>query len=232
MANLRLLYDAICAELFGMAELAGDFLQVGSMNPVAKAAYDLKEIHKRKGGVWRIREDSPIKTKPTISYQPNDEGGIAVIGMLSFIWDVQIQGKYLLLAGKTSTVITIVPATDEKSPVLCWKTEMGDSNSPGCHFHIHIPRTIQGRAFDVPRLPSILLTPTDCLDFMLGELFQERWVRHQESQAIANANWRTETRSRIATLLRKQAERVAAPAELTPWIHLKQWHLREPLLEH
>ena len=54
---------------------------------------------------------------------------------------------------------------------------------PGCFFHASIlgESKIEGDLFpkslSVPRFPSIFFTPVGVMEFVLGELFQQEWVR-------------------------------------------------------
>ena len=73
----------------------------------------------------------------------------------------------------------------------------------------------------VPRLPSILLSPMDGLEFLLGELFQRRWVEEVSADSEVRNSWANSQSHRMERILRWSWERVRNP-DATPWIDLKK----------
>lgn len=116
---------------------------------------------------------------------------------------------------------------------------MGSDDSPGCHFHSQIDWKASIKAvyteeemqawpsLDVPRLPSLLVTPGDCLDYILGELFQETWPKKYEETEIAHiGRWLSTSRQRIAAVLRTSLKAAEEGTSTSPWIAIKQWYPR------
>lgn len=193
---------------------------------------------------WEISENRCIVTSTSSGcYKRDGGGGHSVRGTLSFVWEIECiprrnkkkRPEHFQLVGLASTKIIIEkqedPAADDNWSVLAkWRFELGDANSPGCHFHVQVPWQ-DGNDLDVPRLPSIILTPTECLDYLLGELFQDDWPRHQLSQRSRLTIWAPIQRERMKVLLEKKAERLEQASDLSPWLDLKKWKLNDPALD-
>jgi hypothetical protein len=131
--------------------------------------------------------------------------------------------RQFALAGNASITMKISTA-DEPVELALWKMEVGAADSPGCHFHGHVPRGVElgGRAYvlPVPRLPNFLFTFGDCLEFLVGELFQDKWVRHAGQRTPESAEWRRYQRERVSRVLLWQA-RMIRGATSAPWTALK-----------
>ena len=220
MAELRFSTEQIRAETNGMAALAAKFLRGKDCDRFTKAAYDLK-LALKSGGVWQIPSADPIETLET-------EGEAdALVGTLSFKWEVrEITSKTFSVSGNASTTLEIHSLGE--APSLSWNTDIGGAGHPGYRFHTQI-RANQ-KSMDIPRLPSLLLTPADCLDFLLGELFQQNWTRHQDQKRLETAGWTQGVRARVCHLLRMKAECAGKSSGITPWMTLKIWDLKNPRL--
>jgi hypothetical protein len=182
---------------------------------------------------WKIPAAQPLRT--IVSEGEYDRGGGRdVIGTLSFLWEVQRVKQrrknapaQFQLVGVASTVSRVFVVNEDGSQgeeLAMWRMEIGDDNSPGCHFHVQLNREDDIRPFPsslpVPRLPSCLATPMAVLEFMLAELFQERWRKHVFSETDSLKRWRAIQRTRFLKLLAWQREAVSA-ADRSPWSVLK-----------
>lgn len=127
---------------------------------------------------WQIPQQTPLKTIPTSEFEPGGNGGDPVWGELSFAWEISrvsttdaLTSRHLCLSGNASTQVRIRRMVDGQPHTLTqWQIEVGAANSPGWHFHTGI-----AGEFPVPRVPGVLVLPTDGLDFLLGEIFQDSW---------------------------------------------------------
>ncbi len=172
---------------------------------------------------WEIPENQPITTALSEGrYEPEGRsGGLRVLGTLSCKWEIEACGRgphqTFRLTGLGSTKVTILRAGDTggQSPLAQWQFEVGDPQSPGSHFHVGVPSDLP-----VPRLPSILVTPMDALDFLLGELFQTEWRRQVAQESDAVRMWAQHQRRRLTNLLRWQAEQLDH-SQGSPWVFLK-----------
>ena len=223
MAELHFSTDQIKAEMNGMADLAAEFLERMHSQRLREAAYSLGTALKT-NGIWQIPQDHPLETTTT----DEREAGV-LFGRLSFRWEVRaIAQKTFSLAGNASTTIEIHNLDSTDVPPLSWNTDVGGSGHPGCRLHMQFRSN--GKSAEIPRFPSILLTPVDCLDFLLGELFQEKWTKHQYDRRMQTAGWTQGVRKRVCHLLRKKAECAEQSSGVTPWVTLKIWNFEEPRL--
>jgi hypothetical protein len=218
MAELQFSTDQIRAEINGMANLADEFLERSHSHRLRQAAYSLG-LALKSGGVWQIPQNSPLQTLAS-----EREAG-SLFGRLSFKWEVRPVTPHRFCLGNGSTTIEI-RNRGSSAPLVSWNTDIGGRFHPGYQFHVQI--LSGGKSMEVPRLPSILLTPTDCLDFLLGELFQKQWTMHQYEKRGQTAGWTQGVRSRICHLLHQKAERAGQSNGITPWMNLKTWELEDP----
>jgi hypothetical protein len=174
-------FATLRSELSNLAKMAKPYLERDCRGFLDDCLSDLQSIESSQHTEekpWQIRETSPLRTVLTDGYELGCRGGDMVWGELCFVWGVkrvsttdQVTRKHLCLSGNASTKISICRKVDGQRKVLVqWQIEVGAANSPGWHFHVGI-----GGGFPVPRVPGMLVLPTDGLDFLLGELFQDAW---------------------------------------------------------
>lgn len=222
MAELHFSTEQIRAETNGMAVLAARFLDPKHGKRLEKAAYDLT-LALKTGGVWEIPEEYPLETLAS-----EREAG-SLFGRLSFRWEVRkLTPKTFSVSGNASTTMEIYDLGGSSAPLLSWNTDIGGPGHPGYRFHVQF-RSNQ-KSVEIPRLPSILLTPVDCLDFLLGELFQGEWTKHQYESRLQTAGWIQGVRTRVCHILRTKADCAAQSQGITPWMTLKSWNLKKPRL--
>jgi hypothetical protein len=173
---------------------------------------------------WEIPEADPIRTLPTHEYEPKGKtGGFPVYGEISSVWEIGLIGgagkktksQFMCLNGIASTKVKILcrDADQTTRQVAQWQFEVGDDNSPGCHFHIGIGGSGNAspepaKHFPVPRLPSLLVTPIDALDFLLGEIFQMTWRQEVGQDSSAIQLWSAPQRDRLSRLLKWKQEEI------------------------
>ena len=121
-----------------------------------------------------------------------------------------------------------------------WRVELGDQSSPGCFFHTQIlaEKGRTDRPFphssDVPRLPCYFFTPMTVTEFVLGELFQDKWrsLRAQVSSSIKS--WASIQHGRMLKVFLWHI-RQSQTAPGSPWVHIKasipepDWFVRKDL---
>ncbi len=244
----HLSFEAVCEQLEGIVRLGGSHFEPDAEAIVAQACEDLraiKESHDDGQRVWSISKDRPIKTIATNSYQRGNKGGLAAQACMSFIWEIKKAPKKrdeFAIVGLCSTKVTLFDTSDKlggvKNP-LTWTFEMGSHDSPGCHFHSQVDwkapiEIVYSEAemqawpsLDIPRLPSLLITPGDCLDYILGELFQEAWPKKYEETEMAHiGRWLSASRHRVAAILRNSLRAAEEGTSTSPWVAIKQWYPR------
>ena len=128
-----------------------------------------------------------------------------------------------------------VRRTDRRAPVFqcsacsrgacvaSWKMDLGQRDSPGCYFHIHVLADGPKPPFPdwLPiRLPSLFATPMAALEFSMGELFQEEWAKTLASAGAADG-WKGLQGERLGRLLRWMESDAIRQGALSPWMNLK-----------
>jgi len=189
--GLHFRFSALRAEIASLSKLAKPFIDVSCQYLLDSWSSDLQSIESTNSTAtssWRISESTPIRTRTTREYEPaGREGGHDVWGELTFIWKVnrvstnnRATKGHMCLSGNASTKIKICETVDGNPKVLAqWQIEVGAADSPGWHFHVGLCGEADEAPFPhwlpVPRVPGVLILPTDGLDFLLGELFQVQW---------------------------------------------------------
>lgn len=199
---------------------------------------------------WTDSGWAPIRTTVSRGdFMPHSQGGEDVFARLTFLWEIRNygrprQGKYrqFQLAGNCSVRVYIHRERTPDRVLAMWRFEVGAHDGPGCHFHTQIlgekvvgeegdpdngdaerepaEDDVFPHSLDVPRLPGFLITPTDALEFVLGELFQDQW-RDRASDGSAEVQvWKTFQQERIKKILEFQRNAIA-DAVGSPWIALK-----------
>jgi hypothetical protein len=184
---------------------------------------------------WTIPSSQPLRTIVSEGEYEKSSKGQRIAGTLSFVWQIarvrphkpKLPAQRFQLVGVASTVVRVLQIEDDDTQgaeLAMWRTEVGDTQSPGCHFHVQVLGEKDDLPFpkslSVPRLPSCLVTPMVTLEFMLAELFQERWRKHVFAESDALKRWRVIQRQRLTRLFSWQASAVAA-GDRSPWTLLK-----------
>lgn len=201
-------------EVESIGLLAKDFLERESHTVLASWASDLATIGNQattKLFHWTISEERPLRTKKTEGFEPNSRKvKQSVWGELSFIWEIgrvstnkkKVEALLLCLNGRASTKVKILTENEgEKSVIAQWQIEVGSHDSPGWHFHVGLCSGSDDGRFPkwltVPRVPGLLVAPTDALDFLLGELFQDEWKKTVSSDLFQNVELGKAQKTRI-----------------------------------
>ena len=208
-------------ELNFFSGLASEYLERDSKERLKQIANRLSTINcKTNSTEWQISRECPLKTIPSNGAYEKSGKGMNVEGTLSFIWNLRcVDSQTVELCGNSSALISIYKTQSPKC-VFEWHVDIAtDPAAPGAVFHTQVKNPL---GLPVPRFPSLLFTPADCLDFLLGELFQECWPRHQnnhqETQRFAR-----EQEKRLSRLLNQQARALAGGGSLSAWTSLKEW---------
>jgi hypothetical protein len=195
----------------------------------------LREEASRSDVAWEISPSQALRTIVSEGQYESSGKGKPVFGTLSFRWEVRRihpkklkqPARYFQLVGIASTTTRVFEVNDDGSQgkeLAMWRTEVGDDNSPGCHFHVQIRGEDDEGPFpkrlSVPRLPGYLATPMAALEFMLAELFQERWKKHVVAETDDLKRWRAIQKRRFEKLLGWQTETISRATQ-SPWSVLK-----------
>lgn len=239
--GLRFSFSMMEQEIDNLSRLASEFLTIESSEIVIPNwKRDLLSFRNAPAGTkttWKISEDEPVQTETSFGeYEAGDRnGGLAVFGRVSGVWEIQlpaeikkrhVPSKEFILLGLASVKITIWDAFEEPAKEIArWTIEVGDRLSPGCHFHTQIDLDPNDnkfpKALSVPRLPGVLHTPMDALEFLLSELFQDRWLQvASEGRDFVRA-WANCQKSRLMRVLEWQKNELDKSSG-SPWTMLKK----------
>lgn len=218
----------ICRELIHCHQIAKKYLEPESRDKLRIAAGQLKSIpiSTDRCQTWQIGSDNPLKVRCNEGYHELSGGGKGVQGRLSFIWVLRrINNRTIELVGNASTVVAIheyAGSEVKDEPVLRWQVDVATSpDPPGPVFHIQIDNPEE---LPVPRFPSLLFSPSDCLDFLLGELLQKTWSQRQSDKFEETRRFAATQKSRFLRLLEAQRlELKNSGSDSSAWIALKRW---------
>lgn len=225
-------------QLRDIESIAKKFLDRGSENKLTQVADDLKRIAKRSVDLpWQIDWKEPLKTKPSWGSCESDGRGRYLQGYLSFIWTLRGgEGNTVELVDKASTVLTIHEIErngagyhlkyGEEKWLLKWNIDIvtsAEAPGPGIHAQVMNPENLP-----VPRLPAILFSPADCLDFFLGELFQQEWPQQQSRHPQTPSFARSQQR-RLQLLLEEHVSWLNNIGQCSAWTSLKTARPRDDI---
>ena len=209
-------------ELRYFSKLACRYLEPDSREKLDLLADDLTHSKNQydKSFQWQINKESPLKTITSDGAYEKSKKGAKVVGKLSFIWDLRwVDINTVELSGKSSTLVSIFKI-DKTECVFQWHLDIAaDPNAPGAVIHTQVKNSL---GLSVPRFPSLLFTPTDCLDFLLGELFQECWPEHQNSHQQTR-RFAGVQKKRLSLLLAQHVQVLKGGGSLSAWMSLKEW---------
>ncbi|MGY4232534.1 hypothetical protein ACVIIW_001481 [Bradyrhizobium sp. USDA 4449] len=238
MSGLRFDFQKLILELEAFSRLAEPFL-LSQSRPVLGSLKGFLEQYRAEPTdqkrAWQVTPAAPLLTNSGRGYEKGNKGGKhSIFGEITFIWEIQrIPGRskrqpaeYFELNGIASTKVRLLcESADGAEPkeIAMWRMEIGDTKSPGCHFHIQILGQSTGFPFpsslSVPRLPNLMVTPLAAAEFALAELFQDDWARHVARNGPHLQRWSNIQRERWNKLLNWKLDLVNKSTN--PWTAIK-----------
>lgn len=185
---------------------------------------------------WQIRPANPLRT--TVSpggYEMGSKGAHHIFAEIDALWRIQrVPGKKkndrseffkLVDIGSTRVRLFCVPQGKKpKREIAMWRMEVGDAQSPGCHFHTQIlgeqSRFPFPKSLSIPRLPGLLLTTAAVTEFVLAELFQEDWAKHVSADTPHLQRWAPIQNKRLKKMLNWELGLLNKGG--SPWTTLKR----------
>ncbi len=238
MAELEFSFDEVVAEIKVMGNIAKSFIRPESAYVLPQFVDDLESIRSSQADrtfEWQIPQTAPLQTVTSRGqYETAGRmGSEHVFAEVTNIWQIarvrqrRRESARFRLTGKASTKIRIRRDNNAGrfQDIAMWRIEMGAADSPGCHFHIQVLGENTKRPFPrtlcIPRFPSIFVTPTLALDFVLGELFQEEWARRMSEQSSDMNTWSRIQSSRFKRLFKWHSDAITANSG-SPWLAIKR----------
>jgi hypothetical protein len=240
MSQLEFEFQDVLNELDAFARIAEKYLRPESRQVLPQLAAELEGIRNTPTNVthvWGIRNERPLRTTVSVGeYQPDGEGEHNVYAEITSQWEIERikppgkknqPGQRFRLVGIASTRIRLLKEVNANQPseeLAMWRMEIGDSYSPGCHFHIQVlGESTDGpfpHSLDVPRLPGLISTPAATVEYVLAELFQDDWQQHLATKSADVNRWAPIQRQRLSSVLGWHLSRVQE-ANGSPWPALK-----------
>jgi hypothetical protein len=184
---------------------------------------------------WTIRADRPLRTIISKGLYDRD-GGRRVIAEIASQWEIycpdegkakSVQQRHFHLKGLASTSVKFIERDDDEQETVLslWQADVGDGQSPGCHFHVQVQREDDDipypQSFPVPRFPSLLTSALTVAEFAISELFQRHWSRHARVQSDHLSTWSSIQRGRMEKLLTWQ-QSVVRESQGSPLPYFKE----------
>ena len=232
MSELRFRLSELVDETRTLKRMALGFLDPGT-------TWALDRFNSRLESIWGARETEVRLELPPLRTRPNEgahearhrRGGRSLYAVISGTWDVVplgprpgLPGRELAFTGLASTRAELYDRRDGDTRLAMWRMELGDDHAPGCHFHAQILGDSDQPPFPssipVPRLPSFFASPMSAVEYVLGELFQEKWARETARGTNDSLRWRSLQRRRLQCLFswyRREVEDCVS----SPWMTLK-----------
>jgi hypothetical protein len=230
-------FDQLDDEISAFAECASPFLAQESEAVLQAWREQLRNIQTASDGAmcsWQIRPAQPVWT--ILSEPRHNARDPHLRGRLTMKWELTIprgvkrtrgrRADRFVLAGIASTKMSLFKNDSQAhNEVARWCFEIGDANSPGCHFHTQVKGDPGSQLFpptlSVPRLPGWAVTPIDAMDFLLGELFQDTWVQRVGEETDSVRTWANIHHARLTKLLRWQQQELSSGTG-AGWSRLKR----------
>jgi hypothetical protein len=213
---------AMHQELRHLRNIAKGFLHADSHAVLEEFITQLEHIKigARTGGRrWEISREVPLKT--VISHGKYDRSpghGHRIFGEISGAWEIVVPKKpkgLFILTGLAAMHASI--KLEDGTTIYNWHFDVGNASAPGCYFHVQLAE--DANKLPVPRLPSLLLTPSDVLEFLIGELFQDDWPQLLSQDSDDANGWRKAQRQRLQDLLIWHTSLLRE--ENVSWAHMK-----------
>lgn len=216
--GLLMSFDSLLREITSLTKCAAPYLTQETTSivlPQWKSALEsFRDSTDAPSASWQIPIGTPIQTLDSTGYDRNT--GRAVFARISCVWELEKvrdpkkkragrwSSKACCLKGLASTQVTLFERSAQDFTTLAmWTFEVGDG-SQGTHFHTQV-KVDGGPPFPawlpVPRLPTVIVTPMDVLDFVLSELFQQSWGQHLAGHVGEAGIWDSEQKTRLVKLL-------------------------------
>ena len=232
-------YSQVESELESAAVSLKDFLDRTAPDLLRRLREDLRQHRSSRSGrqiSWSTK-DSPISTIPSKGEyeRGKKQRGKLLFGKVSFIWHIRslwtqnadpkkCDPRFFCLDGNASVRVMLHEHPSEDS-VAAWDFDVAKHDAPGCFFHAQVPdKMYQNKGlfmYPIPRLPVFIYTPMDALDFLLGELFQERWPAHVTEKRQAFDTQRSNQSRRFRQTLKWLLDIMGESGGGSVWSYMK-----------
>ena len=227
MAGLRFKIAELEREVRAMKTMGEEFFESRTLWTLKNLLRDLQSIGGAQKGKARPLELQCLHTIPSDQYEAgNRRGSRKIHAVISGTWDLRpLEKREIEFCGIASTRIELYASENPDKRLAMWRLELGAEDSPGCYVHAQILGDSDKPPFPefvpIPRLPSLFVTPMSAVEFVLGELFQDKWPEVTASGDPEVKNWRALQKKWLQSLFswyRREMEKT----DFSSWIALKQ----------
>ena len=244
---LRFYVAELASEIDIMQKLAERFLAADASGILSEVKAHLETlVYATQETTIEVDTERPIRTIACDGgYERCGGGGRKdLFGELLFKWQFRPLGdaskkrgarRLVEVSGIASSVARLrIDEDGDETAIASWRMEFGDGNSPGAFFHAQIPDTLADSTRErpsnqkmwpswlpVPRLPIPPMTPMLALEFVLAEIFQERWPQHLASGGYEVNGWRALQQRRYVTYFDWQRKNVETSGQGSPILATK-----------
>ena len=230
MAGFRFPHIELEQEIKSLKTMARRFIDPGWQWALEQFLKDLQSIRNEPVGTEHKLNLRSLQTRPSKGeYEAGDkQGGRNVYAVISGTWRVRIHSSgpkgQIEFCGNASTKVQLYDLDEPSTRLAMWRLELGADDAPGCYVHAQILGDSDDSPFPksvpIPRLPSIFVTPMSAVEFVLGELFQDKWAKVTAGNSHGAPWWRKHQQQRLKSLFRWYQGQLEKPL-LSPWIALK-----------
>jgi hypothetical protein len=241
MSELEFGFQDILSEVDALNKIVGPFCSPRSRTVLPQLVTDLRSIRddrSERSRLWGFRQSNPFYTAVSPgAYQPDNKGADSVFAEITSTWTIRRipprkksePAARFKLVGNASTRVRLYRGPDaggDADEVAMWRAEIGDAVSPGCHFHVQVLGDREEapfpRSIDVPRLPALIVTPAAVVEYVISELFQDRWLKHLGTRGADLNRWWPIQRQHLGAVLLWQLNIVNEASGSSPWGALKK----------
>jgi hypothetical protein len=218
MSELQFAFKELIDEIESFTHLASRFIALGSQHVLPQFKSALQSYRDQATQTmlsWSINSNDPLKTIVSEGeYESGRKrGSHRVVAEIDALWDIErisatkkkAPAIYFKLVGVASTRVRLFcEAGSKRREIGMWRMEIGDAESPGCHFHVQILGESAAAPFPkslcIPRLPGLIITPMAVIEFVLAEIFQKQWPEHIGYSTSHLLRWAPIQRKRLNKL--------------------------------
>ena len=229
VSGLRFPLQDLIEETKHLQKIAGDLLDQEDSWVLDRFVSDLEGARRAdESSVLSLRLQ-PLRTRVTGAYEQGARAGKEkVFARITGTWDLRANGqarrpgRTVEFSGIASTKVEI---RNDLNRLAMWRIELGSKDSPGSYFHNQILGDCEKPPFPkslpIPRLPSLFVTPMAAVEFVLGELFQDKWGEATSRSRHPQKRWGAIQRIRLRALLDWQRRQIDQGDGGSPWMALK-----------
>jgi hypothetical protein len=217
---MRFALDALTRELDLIGDLCQPFLERESAHELRQARWRLQGLEfPSTGRSWSI--DTPLRTiRSTGDYATDGLGEHTVRANIRTLWEIDRPDRHTVTI--RDNVSTSIAITTEAGEIARWTMDLAVVDSaPGCGLHAQVKHSAGWfpHGLDVPRIPVFIPTLGAVLEYVLGELFQQKWTSHVAGHASASS-WRGLQLEAWRQWLDWQ-RKIVDNATVSPWLDVK-----------